>query len=84
MKRKVTVFMVAVAPTAIALVAAAFVGFASGSPSLPEPCDPSTTASTSKAAADAGAIGTVNSPWRWPSSRGLALSRRLEPAVPSQ
>ena len=45
MKRKITVFIVAVAPTAIALIAAGFVSFASGSPSSSGPYGSAATAS---------------------------------------
>ena len=45
MKRKITVFIVAVAPSAIALIAAGFVSFASGSPSSSGPYGSAATAS---------------------------------------
>jgi hypothetical protein len=62
MKRKITVFLVAAAPSAIALLAAAFVSFASGSPSSSGQYGSAATASAPTGAAGAAAVGTANSP----------------------
>jgi hypothetical protein len=53
MKRRIALLAVAAAPTAIALIAAAFVSFASGSLSSPEPYGSTATASAPNSAAGA-------------------------------
>jgi hypothetical protein len=62
MKRRIALLAVAAAPTAIALIAAAFVSFASGSLSSPGPYGSTTTASAPNGAAAAAAVDTPNSP----------------------
>lgn len=62
MKRRIALLAVAAAPTAIALIAAAFVSFASGSLSSPGPYRPTATASAPSGAASAASVDTPNSP----------------------
>jgi hypothetical protein len=62
MKRRIALLAVAVGPSAIAVIAAAFVSFASGSLSSPGPYGSTATASAPSGAAPEATVDTPNSP----------------------